>query len=154
MNYDIQTLVQCFEIWLNVMTKSKSFNELTTLPKYFQTLGHKLVSLTLSHLMSRLTVFHFLIYQCCCDSIPQLRAYYLELLLSWGAYEVIDSPYISKMGKRPLHCFMEWKESSIDISSSLTWNHVDAVDALSKTSLDYCSSDSPVHALLLATGPP
>ena len=155
MNYEVQTLVQCFEIWLNVLTKGKAFNELATLPKKFHTLGHKLVSLTLSHLTSGLTVFHFLNYRCCRDSIPQLRAYYLELLLSWGAYQVIDSPYIRKMGKRPLHCFVERKDSSVDEISLLLSHgaHVDAVDAFGKTPLDYCSSDSPVHTLLLATGP-
>ena len=155
MNYEIQTLVQCFEIWLNVLTKKKSFYELATLPKKFHTLGHRLVSSTLSHLTSGLTVFHFLNYRCCNDSLPQLRAYYVELLLSWGAYQVIDSPYISKMGKRPLHCFVERKESSVDEISLLLSHgaHVDAVDALGKTPLDYCSSDNPIHALLLAIRP-
>ena len=142
-NQNMLTLLLCFQTWLNILTKKDSFLSLSTLPTEFHTLGHRMVSLTISLVTSGHTVFHVLPYN---NTKLQLRTYFLELLLLWGADQVIDSPCVNQRGRRPLHCLAQQSSCSLrDISLLLSYGaHIDAVDAHGKAPLDYCSSESPV----------
>ena len=146
-NHNILTLVLCFQTWLKILTKKDSFLSLSTLPTEFHTLGRRMVSLTISLVTSGHTVFHVLSYD---NTAVQLRTYFLELLLLWGAHQVIDSPCVNERGRRPLHCLAQQKTCSVhDMSLLLSYGaHIDAVDAHGKTPLDFCSSKSPVKAFL------
>ena len=146
-NQNMLTLLLCFQTWLNILIKKDSFLSLSTLPTEFHALGCRMVSLTISLVTSGHTVFHVLPYN---NTKMQPRTYFLELLLLWGAHQVIDSPCVNQRGRRPLHCLAQQTSCSPhDISLLLSYGaHIDAVDARGKTPLDYCSSESPIQAFL------
>lgn len=144
-------LVFCFETWLHMLTKSGSCQSLSSLPSEFHTLGHRMVTSTLSQLTLGLSVFHFLKLTIV-DASAHVKALFVEALILCGAHEVINSPDVTDCGKRPLHILVKAPVEVVSVLLSYG-AHVDAVDRHDKTPIDYCSSDSPILSLLLSSCP-